>query len=148
MPLETVRISQSAREELLRLRRTTGLQNWNVLCRWAFCRSLQDPNVPPAVHITTDSSVEMTWKVFGGRYAEIYWALLRARLRRDEIPLTEENLAQHFRLHLHRGIGSLYASHRKKRLTALLSLAVPEETGANIPVAGADSEPEPTPTST
>ena len=116
MPVETVRVSQSARDELLRLRRATGIQNWNVLCRWAFCRSLSDPTVPTVVQIATDSSVEMTWKVFAGKYSEIYWALLRARLHRDQIPLTEENLALYFRLHLHRGIGALSASHRKKTL--------------------------------
>ncbi len=65
----------------------------------------------------------MTWKVFGGKHAELYWALLRARLARDNIDLTTEKLALYFRLHLHRGIASLYASHRKKSLPELLALA-------------------------
>jgi DNA sulfur modification protein DndE len=78
-PIEHIRLSQQAKDQLLRLKRKTGIQHWNVLCRWAFCISLAEPGVPPPAKIPADSSVEMTWKVFGGVYSDIYLALLKQR---------------------------------------------------------------------
>jgi DNA sulfur modification protein DndE len=51
----------------------------------------------------------MSWKVFGGQYADIYEALVRARCLREGLEPTDEVLAEQFRLHLHRGIGYLFA---------------------------------------
>ena len=81
--IETIRLSQQARDQLIKLKRVTGLKNWNVLCRWAFCRSLAEPSVPTPVKIPTDSNVEMTWRVFGGAQADLYLAVLKVRCRRD-----------------------------------------------------------------
>ncbi|MBK4717540.1 DNA sulfur modification protein DndE [Azospirillum sp. YIM DDC1] len=107
MAVEHVKLSQHAREQLIRLKRHTGMEHWNVLCRWALCVSLAEPTVPPPVKIVADSNVEMSWKVFGGRYAELYTALVRARCIRDGLGHDDETIAQQFRLHLHRGIGYL-----------------------------------------
>jgi DNA sulfur modification protein DndE len=103
MAIETIRISVQGREQLSRLKRYTGIEHWNVLCRWAFCVSLAEPTRPPETKQKSDSAVEMTWKTFGGPYAEIYWALLEERCYREGISLEQERLAEQFRLHLHRG---------------------------------------------
>ncbi len=111
---EHIRVSKQAREQMIRLKRYTGIEHWNVLCRWAFCRSLAEPSVPPPARIPSDSNVEMSWRVFGGRQHELYAALLKERCLRDNLPLEDEILAQQFRLHLHRGIAYL-ASDRAVR---------------------------------
>ena len=107
MPVEHIQLSKQARDQLVRLKRYTGIQHWNVLCRWAFCRSLAEAGVPPPTRIPADSNVELTWRVFGGRYHEIYMALLRERCLQDELGTDDEVLATQFRLHLHRGIAYL-----------------------------------------
>ena len=114
MTIEHIRLSKQAREQLIRLKRYTGIEHWNVLCRWAFCRSLAEPSVPPPARIPADSNVEMSWKVFGGRHQELYMALLKERCLRDQLGTDEEVIASQFRLHLHRGIAYL-ASDRKMR---------------------------------
>ncbi len=114
MAIEHIRLSKQAREQLIRIKRYTGIEHWNVLCRWAFCRSLAEVSVPPPARIPADSNVEMSWKVFGGRYHEIYLALLRERCLRDGLGVDDELLASQFRLHLHRGIAYL-ASDRRLR---------------------------------
>lgn len=114
MTIEHIRLSKQAREQLIRLKRYTGIEHWNVLCRWAFCRSLAEPTVPPPARIPADSNVEMSWKVFGGRHQELYLALLKERCLRDQLGTDEEVLASQFRLHLHRGVAYL-ASDRKMR---------------------------------
>jgi DNA sulfur modification protein DndE len=119
-PIEHIRLSQQAKDQLLRLKRKTGIQHWNVLCRWAFCISLAEPGVPPPAKIPADSSVEMTWKVFGGVYSDIYLAMLKQRCQQDGLGCTDEVLASQFRLHLHRGIGYLAADRQITSISSLL----------------------------
>lgn len=130
MSLEHIRLSERAKDQLVRLKRPTGIPHWNVLCRWAFCLSVADPSPPTPAKIPADSSVEMTWKVFGGPYEELYFGLLKERCRRDKLGLSDEVLATQFRLHLHRGIGILAADKRLKNIADLVgraSVVAPEK---------------------
>lgn len=123
MTVETVRVSQTARNQLITLKRRTGITNWNVLCRWALCRSLAEPAAPPAMRLVLDSNVEMSWRTFGGEIGDVLWALLRVRCHNDGLPLDDETLAQQFRLHLHRGIGYLVGDSRVSDIVGLASVA-------------------------
>ena len=123
MPIEHIKLSQQAKEQLARLKRVTGLQHWNELCRWALCVSLADPTPPSAVRIPADSSIEMDWKTFGGQFADLYLGLLRERCHQDGLDVTDEVEASQLRLHLHRGIGQLAADSR------LHSIAEPSSKG-------------------
>ncbi|MFE3460107.1 DNA sulfur modification protein DndE [Nocardiopsis aegyptia] len=121
MSLETVRLSQAARDQLIRLKRTTGVPNWNVLCRWALATSLQDPSVPLVREVLTDSNVEMTWKTFAGNYAELYRALLVHRCVLDGQEPTDAALGRTLTVHLHRGVGYLAANKGAGGIHQLLS---------------------------
>ena len=35
-PIDRIKLSQSARDQLIKLKRITKIDQWNVLCRWAF----------------------------------------------------------------------------------------------------------------
>lgn len=120
MTIEHIRLSKQAREQLIRLKRYTGIEHWNVLCRWAFCRSLAEPSVPPPAKIPADSNVEMSWRVFGGRHADVYSALLKQRCVEDGLPLDDEIVAQQFRLHLHRGIAYLANDRLMRDIASLV----------------------------
>ena len=107
-PLEHIRLTEQAKDQLTKLKRATGIKNWNALCRWAFCLSLKDPSRPTPQEIKTDSSVEMTWRVFGGEESDTLAGLFALRCRADGIDPTDAHAtASEFRLHLHRGIGVL-----------------------------------------
>ena len=107
MKVRQFTLSAQAKEQLIRLKTRTGIQNWNALCRWAFCVSLREETPPTPIEIPADSNVELTWQVFAGEHAEIYLAILIQRLIRDGIELNDRELVRQFRLHLHRGIGYL-----------------------------------------
>lgn len=131
MIIKQIRLSQTGKEQLARLKGKTGIQNWNVLCRWAFSLSLREPSQPPDLDLGPDSNVEMSWPVFGGEYHEIYEGLLLQRCLDEGLGLDQSTVSRQFRLHLHRGIAYLNASNFIKSLTDLLSLpALPQ------PVAG------------
>lgn len=112
-PIRTVRVSEDARDQLIRLKRLTGIAHWNVLCRWALCRSLAEPHPPSGAPLGEMSNVEMTWQVFAGPYSEAFLLMLRQRAFEDGLPTNDEAVANQFRLHLHRGIA--YLSHEGVR---------------------------------
>lgn len=120
MSLDRIQLSRRARNQLLRLKRNTGIKPWSALCRWAFCTSLAEPSVPPFAKIPADGNVEMTFEAFGGAHHELYLALLKARCHRDGLGTDEETLAAQLRLHVHRGIGYLFADRRIRRIGDLL----------------------------
>jgi DNA sulfur modification protein DndE len=122
--LKQIRLSTQAKDQLIRLKTRTGIAQWNILCRWAFCLSLQQPNPPTPIEIATDSNVEMTWPVFGGDAQELYLALLKERCQRDGLGTSDEVLARQFRLHLHRGIGYLATPHAIRSIADLVRLCL------------------------
>ena len=125
MPIEHIRLSQQAKDQLITLKRNTGIVNWNVLCRWAFCVSLAEPSPPPEANIPADSNVEMSWRVFAGVGIEgVYWALLVQRCEMNGLPREDGVLAEQFRLHLHRGISYLAARNVCPDIARFLSRAV------------------------
>jgi DNA sulfur modification protein DndE len=120
MTIEQIRLSEKAKDQLIKLKRHTGVRNWNVLCRWAFCVSLAEPSRPAESTIPADSNVEMTWKVFAGKYEEIYMELLMQRCREDGVESNPDSVGRHFRVHLHRGIGYLSADRNIRSIAALV----------------------------
>ena len=124
MIVKQIKLSSQAKEKLSRLKGKTGIKNWNVLCRWAFCYSLSENTVPTDVPINADSNVEMSWYTFGGEYSDLYEVLMIEWCREKEIDLTEENLSKYFKLHLERGINYLSGTNFIKNLSDLLKLAM------------------------
>jgi DNA sulfur modification protein DndE len=105
--IENVRLSEKAKIQLITVKKRTGIQNWNVLCRWAICLSLQEKTPPPLENIVADSSVEMSWRTFAGVDENLYLALIIKRAREDGIDLNKASINNYFKLHLHRGISYL-----------------------------------------
>ena len=121
--LRNIRLSNVEKNRLSRLKRKTGLSQWNTLCRWAFCLSLAEKSIPSKVDIVADSNVEMSWRTFAGSgNEELLIAVLKARCLRDSLPTDDITLTQQFKLHLHRGIGYLATSGKIGSLPDLLSL--------------------------
>lgn len=105
--IEHIRLSEKAKQQLIVIKRKTGIENWNVLCRWALCLSLAEKSIPPKEDIALDSSVEMTWRVFSGEQSETLASIIKQRIQHDGITLTSETMQEYFKLHLHRGISFL-----------------------------------------
>jgi DNA sulfur modification protein DndE len=127
MRIEQIKLSQTGKERLTQLKRRTGLKNWNVLCRWAYCRSLAEPTTPSPVPIPADSSVEMDWKTFAGAHGAVYLALLKQRCAQNGIELDEAGgeLNRQFRLHLHRGLDYLAGDKQLQSIEDLVAYVCP-----------------------
>jgi len=120
-PVERIRLSKTGRDQLIKLKRYTKIEQWNVLCRWGFCCSLAEPTKPSPIPIPSDSNLEITWRVFGGEMSDVFILALKQRCYQDGLGTDPDTLAQQFRLHLHRGISYLAGDPNLKRIEQLFS---------------------------
>lgn len=127
MIIKQIKLSNTAKDKLARLKGKTGIQNWNVLCRWAFCFSLKEGTIPTDININSDSNVEMSWLTFAGEYHELYEALIKEWCIENNLGIDNDTLAKYFKLHLERGIGYLSGTNFIKDIKDLLDKSVKEE---------------------
>jgi len=97
----------NCQDQLTKLKRVTKIDQWNILCRWAFCRSLAEPTIPHLCQF----QLTATWRCLGAfwRISDILLIALKQRCHNDNLGTEHETLAIQFRLHLHRGIAYLLA---------------------------------------
>lgn len=126
-PPEQFRMGQQAKEQMITLKRSLGVMQWNHLCRWGFCLSVRDPSPKDLREPPADSNVEMTFKTFAGRYEQIYWALLVRRAIADGHQTDAETLHRLLRVHIHRGIARLFGDKSLKTCAALARFALNED---------------------
>lgn len=120
-PVETVRISKKGKDILLKLKRHTGIENWNILCRWALAASLRERKRPTMVKDNADGGIEMSWKVFAGEHSDVLAALVTARAITDGLSNKNEDKADYLRAHIARGLEYLGSGSETKSIGAFLS---------------------------
>lgn len=116
-PVETVRISKQGRDQLMKVRRQTGIENWNILCRWALCLSLREETPPPAVKQKLDGGVEMTWKVFAGEESDTLSSIVAIKTYHDGFSDDPEGSANCLKAHLHRGLSYMASGQETRSIT-------------------------------
>lgn len=107
MTPDTIRLDQNAKEQLIRLKRRTGIKTWNVLCRWALARSLSEPSVPAGTPGPRPWALEIDWGTFAGSQSTAIRSVLTARLLKEKTPANRAGLEKALDAHLHRGVAYL-----------------------------------------
>ena len=121
MIVETVRISESGKQQLIRLKAKTGIKQWNVLGRWALAMSLAEKSAPPIENQDGSGAIEIAWKVFAGPVSGPLEAAIRMKLFEQRTALPGISEQDFFHLHLHRGISYL-ASSVQRSIAEMLGL--------------------------
>ena len=121
MPIERIRLTQAARDQLITLKRRTGITALERAVPMGALplprRARPAPGHPyPGRQQRGDGLAD-----FAGARGDDLWGLLRQRCHADGLPLDEDTLAHQFRLHLHRGIGYLVGDPRVTDITGLVS---------------------------
>ena len=109
-PIDTIRLDADTKIRLSTLKRRTGIEHWNTLCRWAFCLSLSDATQIRHLQEREVGAIEMTWKTFAGDDDELYRLLLVRRSKADLGRTDREALAKTIRRHIARGTARLAAN--------------------------------------
>lgn len=107
-PVEHVRVSDKGKEILIKIKRKTGLEHWNEICRIALCQSLANPTLPQKLEKTSESNIDIEWKTFAGQYQQELTAMIILRGKQHGINIcNKEDVSQYFRSHIERGITQL-----------------------------------------
>jgi DNA sulfur modification protein DndE len=75
-PVESIRLSKTDKEFLIRIKRKTGIESWNVLCRWALLLALADNESRFRASQEKRDAVEIRWETFVGELKEVITGLL------------------------------------------------------------------------
>ena len=120
--LDRVRLTISERSLLSKLKSRTGIDNWNIFARWAFCYSIGKASEINLNEDDGEYGVEMSWVVFSGKNYKIYQDLLSQECGRFELEPTKTNLNKVLRAHLRNGVKQIFT--QTKSLDDLFELAV------------------------
>ena len=87
MLIDRIRLTASAKNQLIALKRKTSIEHNNALCRHAFCISLANESVPPKESFNFNGGLEIDWRTFSGGQESLYLNLLTLRMMRDGLAI-------------------------------------------------------------
>jgi DNA sulfur modification protein DndE len=105
--IDRVKISSSGKQQLITLKRRTGIEHYNVICRHALCASLANDARPPDESISLSGGLEIDWRTFAGDAEATYLNLIIARAVADEDSASLDAVRDTLSKHLHRGLSYL-----------------------------------------
>lgn len=118
--IERIRLSAVAKNQLANLKRRTGIEHYNALCRHALCLSLANPTIPPKESINSNGGLEIDWRVFASGQDVLYWNLIIVRAVEDSQNLGEESLRQVLVGHIHRGLSYMASKSDEDLFSGLI----------------------------
>jgi len=121
-PPTALRLSKQTREQIATLKRRTQVRHMNVLCRWALCRSLQEPSPPPLG--PTDTATEIEWGIFVGAGGAVWWPLLLESASVQGLRVDASVAEALLRAHVARGMSYLVGDQDIKAVTSLARMTL------------------------
>lgn len=105
--IDRLRLTAGAKNQLINLKRKTGIEHNNVLCRHALCLSLSNPTVPPSEQLNFNGGLDIDWRTCTGGNEHLYENLILMRLLVDALPTDGNSVRQMMSRHVHRGLSYL-----------------------------------------
>lgn len=105
--IDRIRLTAAAKIQLSTLKRKTGIEHYNALCRHALCLSLANASMPPEEDFNFNGGVEIDWRTFTGGHEALYLNLILLRMQQDGSEASAENVKKSCACHLHRGLSYL-----------------------------------------
>lgn len=122
--MERVKLTSTARNQLATIKRRTGIEHNNAICRHALCISLANPSVPPDENLAFAGGLEIDWRTLTGGQDDLYTNLLIVRLLSEGKRVSEDAIRQVFLQHVHRGLSYLVSRRDEDLLAELASTLV------------------------
>ena len=107
--IDRVKLSAAAKQQLSTLKKRTGIEHYNVICRHALCSSLANESKVPDETIQFAGGLEIDWKVFAGDSADTLLNILISRALIDDGDSSAANIRKTLTGHVHRGLSYLTA---------------------------------------
>jgi DNA sulfur modification protein DndE len=117
--MERIKLTSVARGQLATLKRRTGIEHNNTLCRHALCISLANSSIPPDETFSFNGGLEIDWRTLTGGQEALYYNLLVVRLLSERKRVDENSVRQACLLHMHRGLSYLVSRREEDLLIEL-----------------------------
>lgn len=105
--IDRIRLTSAAKVQLSTLKRKTGMEHYNAICRHALCLSLAESSLLPDEDFNFSGGIEIDWRIFTGGFEELYLNLLLLRLQQDGVEVSADNVRRLCISHVHRGLSYL-----------------------------------------
>jgi DNA sulfur modification protein DndE len=105
--IERVRLSAVAKQQLSTLKRRTGIEHYNVICRHALCASLAHVSKVPSETLQYSGGIEIEWGTFSGDTEETLTNLLIVRALAEGREVSASSIREILQAHVHRGLAYL-----------------------------------------
>jgi DNA sulfur modification protein DndE len=106
-PIERVKLTAAAKQQLSTLKRRSGIEHYNVIGRHALCASLANKTKVPNEALQFSGGLEIEWKTFAGDAEVTLTNLLTMRALADEGNASPTSVRKVLHAHLHRGLAYL-----------------------------------------
>lgn len=103
--IDRIRLTATAKNQLITLKRKTGIQHYNSFCRHALCLSLANSTEIPPENLNFSGGLEIDWSTISGETNRILINLIYTAQRDHAI--TEDQLKTEITQHIHRGLSYL-----------------------------------------
>jgi len=117
--IDRIRLTAAAKIQLSTLKRKTGIEHYNSICRHALCISLANPSMPPEEEFNFNGGIEIDWRTVTGGNEAFYLNLLLLRIQKDGGAADAESVKRVCAFHLHRGLSYLAGKYDEYILMAL-----------------------------
>lgn len=105
--IDRVRLSAAAKQQLSTLKRRTGIEHYNVICRHALMASLANSSQVPDESLSFTGGLEIDWRTFTGDEEATYLNLIIVRARADGVEINASGVRKVLTQHVHRGLSYL-----------------------------------------
>ena len=119
--IDRVKLTAAAKQQLINLKRRTGIEHYNTICRHALVVSLNNPANVPIENLQFTNGIEIDWEVFCGGYGHTYLNLMIARAAQEGVQPSDGNIRQLLSSHLHRGLSYL-ASRNENEISVIAAI--------------------------
>ncbi|WP_251965365.1 DNA sulfur modification protein DndE [Salinibacter ruber] len=107
MNFRRMRFTEDISKKLKFLKARTGITP-NILCRIGFCMSVETPSIPDPNEFDEYGDREIDRPVLLGTYDPLFVAMIKERCKQDGLNVEDDELYEHFRAHVHRGVALVY----------------------------------------
>ena len=118
--IDVLRTSMNVKNSLSRIKTLTGIPNWNIICRWAFCLSIKQTSLPREVEEKLDG-VEIDYDTLFNKNKSIYTQLLINNLVTHKVEIDKNSLTKYLHAHVNRGVNIIY-TNKLKDISGLFKL--------------------------
>ncbi|POA57762.1 MULTISPECIES: DNA sulfur modification protein DndE [Pseudomonas] len=78
--IDRIRLTAAAKNQLSTLKRRTGIEHYNSICRHALCLSLRHSSMPPNENFNFAGGLEIDWRTLTGGNEDLYVNLVLSSL--------------------------------------------------------------------